>query len=56
MDEPYPERISREAAQTNLTQGEKAHLRTMQKRLHCSSEADVIRIILRDRFKAEGLL
>lgn len=56
MAEDLTPRAGRKAAQTNLTEGEKRLLSKLQAKLHGDSEADTIRLVLRDRFKAEGLL
>lgn len=56
MPEEFTLRIGRNPAKTNLTAGEKQQLYKLQALLKCSSEADVIRQVLRDRMKAEGLL
>ena len=56
MDETYIDKVARQRAGTTLTPGEKRGLSRLRAKLNCANEADVIRTVLRERMKAEGVL
>ena len=56
MPEEFTPRIGRKAAQTNLTDGESRAIDKLQVRMQCRSRADLIRTVLTQRLRAEGLL
>lgn len=56
MTPTYTEKVAKQPAKTNLTPGEKAALYLMRKITQTTSEADTIRVMLRERMKAEKLI
>lgn len=56
MPDEYLARAGRIPRKTHLTSAEDGAFHRLKKKLGCLTDADVIRFVLRDRFKVEGLL